>query len=78
MKWFNIENIKLQTLTLTKLNPYLAIVPILHSLKIPENLLFSGVSRGYKIGTLARNGLNKMDKLYHLKALKKSLLTSYV
>ena len=39
-------------------NPYLANVPILHPLKTPENLWFSGVFRGYKMRTLARNGLN--------------------
>ena len=38
------------------LNPFLPNVPILHPLKTPENLSFSGVFRGYKIGTLARNG----------------------
>ena len=35
----------------------LANVPILYPLKTPENLDFSGVFRGYKMGTLARNGL---------------------
>ena len=39
------------------LNPFLANVPILYPLKTPENLWFSGVFRGYKIGTLAGNGL---------------------
>ena len=42
---------------LTKLNPFLANVPFFYLLKTPENLWFSGVFRGYKIGTLARNGL---------------------
>ena len=37
------------------LNPFLANFPILYSLKTPENLWFSGVFRGYKMGTLARN-----------------------
>ena len=41
------------------LNPFLANVPILYPLKPPENLWFSGVFRGYKMGTLARNGLSK-------------------
>ena len=40
-----------------RFNPFLAHVPILHPLKTPENLWFSGVFRRYKIGTLARNGL---------------------
>ena len=35
--------------------PFLANVPILYPLKIPD--WFSGVLRGYKMGTLARNGL---------------------
>ena len=39
------------------MNSSLADVPILHFLKIPENLWFSGVFKGYKRGTLARNGL---------------------
>ena len=39
-------------------NPFLANVPILYPLKTPENQRFSGVFRGYKMGTLARNGLN--------------------
>ena len=38
------------------LKPCLANVPILYPLKIPENLWFSGVFKGY-MGTLARNGL---------------------
>ena len=39
------------------LNPFLNNVPILYPLKTPENQRFSGVFRGYKMGTLARNGL---------------------
>ena len=39
------------------LNPFLPNVPILYPLKIPENLWFSGVFRGCKMGPLARNGL---------------------
>ena len=35
---------------------FLANVLILYPLKILENLWFSGVFRGYKIGILARNG----------------------
>ena len=40
-------------------NPFLANVPILYPLKTPENLWFSSVFRGYKMGTLARNGFKK-------------------
>ena len=39
-------------------NPFLANAPILYPLQTPENQRFSGVFRGYKIGTLARNVLN--------------------
>ena len=40
-----------------KINPFLANVPILYPLKTPENRRFSDVFRGYKLGTLATNGL---------------------
>ena len=40
-----------------KIDPFLANVPILHPLKTPENERFSDVFRGYKLGTLATNGL---------------------
>ena len=40
------------------IKPFLANVPSLYPLKIPENLWSSGVFRGYKTGTLTRNGLN--------------------
>ena len=42
---------------LNYLNSVLANVPISYVLKTPENQRFSGVFRGYKMGTLARNGL---------------------
>ena len=38
------------------IKPFLDTVPILHSLKTPEAFWFSGVFRGYKMGTLARDG----------------------
>ena len=38
-------------------SPFLAKVAILHPLKTPGNQRFSGVFRGYKIGTLAGNEL---------------------
>ena len=40
-----------------KFNPFLTNLPILYPLKTPANLWFSGAFRGYKMGTLARNGL---------------------
>ena len=42
------------------INPFQANVPILYPLKTPENQRLSGVFRGYKIETLARNGLKKI------------------
>ena len=42
-------------------NPFPANVSILYPLKTPQNLWFSGVFRGYKIGTLAKNGLTAVD-----------------
>ena len=39
------------------LHPFLANVPTLYPHTTPENQRFSGVFRGYKMGTLARNGL---------------------
>ena len=49
----NLNDLILRTKTsyydnLGKLNPFLTNVPILYPLKIPENLWFSGVFRGYK------------------------------
>ena len=41
------------------INQFLANVPILYPLKTPENQRFFGVFRGYKMGTLARNGLKE-------------------
>ena len=38
-------------------NLFPANVPILYPLETPENQRFSGVFRGYKMGTLAGNGL---------------------
>ena len=39
------------------LNPFLAYAPLLYPLKTPEKQRPSGVFRGYKMETLARNGL---------------------
>ena len=48
-----LQNVKYFTL-----NRFLVNVPILYSLKTPENFRLSGVSRGYKMETLTRNGLS--------------------
>ena len=37
-------------------NPLLINVPLLYPLKAPENQMFSEVCRGYKMGTLVKNG----------------------
>ena len=42
-----------------KLKPFLVNIPVLYSLKTPENISFTGVSTRYKMGTLARNGLRR-------------------
>ena len=41
----------------TYITPFLVNDPILSPLKTPQNQMFSGVFRGYKMGTLARNRL---------------------
>ena len=56
--------IKFQIIAIS-LHPFLANIPILHSLKTPENQRFSGVLRECKIGTLARNEL-LIFKLFRL------------
>ena len=33
------------------INPFLVNVPILYTLKTPQNIWFSGIFRGYKMGT---------------------------
>ena len=38
-------------------NPFLANGPILYPLETPQNQRFSGVFRGYKVGTLTGSGL---------------------
>ena len=53
-----VEEIKDIYNALYKLNPFLANVPILYSLKTLGDQRFSGVFRRYKIGTLARNELS--------------------
>ena len=52
------------------INPFLANVPILYPLKTPESQRYSDVSRGYKMGTLVRNGLRGLAILF--KTLKSS------
>ena len=43
--------------TMQSFNPFSTNVPLLYPLKTSENLLFSGVFKGYRSGTLVENGL---------------------
>ena len=56
-------------------NLFLANFPILYPLKTPENLWFSGVFRGFKMGILARNGVHVFisDSLESLHFLRYNL-----
>ena len=47
---------------LFSITPFLANVLILYPLKTSEKLRFSYVFRGYKMGTLATNGLNQVEE----------------
>ena len=51
------------------LNPFLANVSILYPLKTLVNQRFSGIFREYKIGKLARNGLNFLIQYQQLMLL---------
>ena len=60
----NLKNIrrnklrhKLKCNIFVNLNPFLVSISILYPQKTPENLCFSSVFRGYKMGVLTRNGL---------------------
>ena len=55
------------------INPLLAKVPILWPLKTPENIWIFGVFRGYKTGTLTRNGLKLF--YFHKARLECKLIT---
>ena len=67
--WFFVK-FSLQDLIV---NQFLANVPILYSLKTPENFWFYGVFKGYKMGKLARNGLNKIMEKSVIYNRKKTL-----
>ena len=58
---------------LLNLTPFLVNIPILYPLKTPENQRFSGVSRGYKMGILARNGLRTLNLRYIITLLTTNL-----
>ena len=52
-------SVRLSDVVYGNISPFPANVPILCPMKTRENQRFSGVFRGYKMGTLARNGLIK-------------------
>ena len=52
-----------QIKSLIVLNPFLGNVPIVDLLEISENQRFSGVFRGYKMGTSAKNELTETLKM---------------
>ena len=56
-KLANIDDMKVN-IGMKQINSFLANVPILYLLKTSKNQKFSCVFRGYKMGTLAKNGLN--------------------
>ena len=58
---------------ITFFNPFLANVPTLYPLKTPENLCFLGVFRGYKMGTLGRNGLMERLNFFISQGLRYSI-----
>ena len=54
-----VEKLKFLELVLVSMvNQFVANIPILYPLKTPESLWFCGFFKGYKMGTLARNGLS--------------------
>ena len=53
-----------ETVIVRRFNPFQANVPILYPLKMPENHGFSGVFRGYKMGTLVWNGLTHFRPMF--------------
>ena len=55
MEWFLYDR---------AVNSFLSSIPILYPRKTPENIWFSSVFRGYKMATLAKNGLMKLHFSY--------------
>ena len=52
--------LKKSSLRVNEINPFLASILILYTLKTLENLRFFDVFRGYKMRTLAKNGLQRL------------------
>ena len=63
---------KKPSLRVNEINPFLANVLILYTLKSSENQRFSGVFRGYKMRALAKNSLKSL-KLKNTMSFKKKL-----
>ena len=69
-------------------NPFSSNVPLLYPLKTSENLRFSDIFRGYRIGTLLENGLRifqmklsqRSPRIHFLKTFSnlKTLLTAFL
>ena len=57
--------------TVNKFNLFPVNFPVLYPLETPGTLCFSGVFRGYKMGTSARNGLRAFDKVQYVGLLHK-------
>ena len=54
----------INVLSIFKVNPFLANVPILYTLKTPENRQFSAVIRGYKIGNIGQKWVKDTRAAY--------------
>ena len=52
--------------TANKFNSFPVNFSVLYPLETPGTLCFSGVFRGYKMGTLARNGLKAFDRVRYV------------
>ena len=52
--------------TVNKFNLFPVNFPVLYPLETPGTLCFSGVFRGYKMGTSARNGLKAFDEVRYV------------
>ena len=69
-------------------NPFSSNAPLLYPLKTSENLRFSDIFRGYRIGTLLENGLRifqmklsqRSPRIHFLKTLSnlKTILTPFL
>ena len=49
-----------------KSNPFPVSLPILHPVRAPKMLCFTGIFRGYRMRTSTRNGLKAFDRVGHV------------